>query len=67
LKSLGVDGKSCTLTTETLDPVVWKSSRNIPQVQVAPAAELTAYTLLRGRHLVVTTAALDQLRKGLTK
>ncbi len=67
LKSLGVAGKSCTLTTETHDPVVWKSSRNIPQIQVSPAAELTAYTLLRGRHLVVTKAALDQLRKGLTK
>ena len=67
LKSLGVDGKSCTLTPETYDPVVWNSSRNIPDVQVAPAAELTAYALLRARHLVVTTAALDQLRKGVAK
>jgi large subunit ribosomal protein L4 len=64
LKSLGVAGKSCTLTTDSLDPVVWKSSRNIPELSVAPAADLTAYTLLRRKHLVVTKAALDRLRAG---
>lgn len=62
LKSLGVAGNSCTLTGETHDAVVWKSSRNIPDLSVAPAADLTAYTLLRRKHLVVTKAALDQIR-----
>jgi large subunit ribosomal protein L4 len=65
LKSLGVAGRSCTLTTDKHDPLVWKSARNIPDLQVAPAGELTAYTLLKGKHLVVTKAALDQIRSGL--
>lgn len=65
LKSLGVAGNSCTLTMETHDPVVWKSSRNIPDVSVAPAGDLTAYTLLRRKHLVVTKAALDRIRNSL--
>jgi len=64
LKSLGVSGKSCTLTMETHDPVVWKSSRNIPDISVAPAGDLTAYTLLRRKHLVVSKAALDRIRAG---
>lgn len=62
LKSLGVAGDSCTLATETHDPVVWKSARNIPDVSVAPAAELTAYTLLRRKHLIVTQGAMDKIR-----
>lgn len=64
LKSLGVAGQSCTLTTESHDPVVWKSSRNIPDLGVSPAADLTAYALLKRKHLVVTKAALDRLRAG---
>lgn len=62
LKSLGVSGKSCTLATDSHDPVFWKSSRNIPDVSVAPAADLNAYTLLRRKHLVVTKDALDRIR-----
>jgi large subunit ribosomal protein L4 len=62
LKSLGIAGRSCTLATETHDPVLWKSARNIPDLSVAPAGELTAYTLLRRKHFVVTKAALDQIR-----
>lgn len=65
LKSLGVAGKSCTLTMETHDPVVWKSSRNIPDLSVAPAGDLTAYTLLRRKHFVVTKTALDRIRNSL--
>lgn len=64
LKSLGVAGMSCTLAIEGHDPVVWKSARNIPGLSVAPASDLTAYTLLRRKHLVVTKAAMDRIRSG---
>jgi large subunit ribosomal protein L4 len=43
------------------DANVWKSARNLESVQVSPAAELNAYTLLRQRHLVITRDALDGL------
>jgi large subunit ribosomal protein L4 len=64
LKSLGVADSSCTLAIENHDPVVWKSARNIPELSVAPAGELTAYTLLRRKHLVVTKGALDRIRSS---
>jgi large subunit ribosomal protein L4 len=62
LKALGVAEQSCLLATESYSPVVYKSARNIPSVSVCPAGELNAYVLLLRKRLVVTTAALDQLR-----
>ncbi len=62
LKNLGVSGDSCLLTIEKHDPVMWKSARNIPSVGVSPAGELNAYKLLKVKRLVVTEAALKQLR-----
>lgn len=66
MKSLGIAGDSCLFTTEQHDPVMWKSARNIPSVGVSPAAELNAYKLLKAKRLVVTEAALQQLRKPAT-
>lgn len=63
LKGLGLSDKSCLLTTETHNPILWRSARNLPEVEVSPASDLNAYTLLRHRQVVLTTAALDQLRK----
>ncbi|MBI1345038.1 50S ribosomal protein L4 [bacterium] len=54
--------QTCLLAVEKHDPVVWKSARNIPGISVSPAIELNAYKLLKRRCLVVTVAALDQLR-----
>lgn len=67
LKALGIAGQSCTIAMEQHDPVLWKSARNIPRTSVAPAAQLNAFTLLRRRHLLVTTAALDLLRKPVSE
>jgi large subunit ribosomal protein L4 len=62
LKSLGLAGKSCLLTIEQHDPVVWRCARNIAGVCVSPASDLNAYDLLRQRNLLVTKGALDKLR-----
>ena len=62
LKALGLADSTCLLAIEDYDVNVLRSSRNIPSVEVAPAAELNAYTLLHQKHLVVTRAALDRLR-----
>ncbi len=63
MKNLGIAGQSCLFTVERHDPVVWKSARNIPSVAVSPAGELNAYKLLKVKRLVVTEAALKQLRE----
>lgn len=63
LKALGLGDKTCLLTVENHNPVLVKSARNLQEVAVSSAADLNAYVLLRQRQLVLTKAALDQLRK----
>lgn len=47
--------------TEKLDQNVYKSARNIEGVEVLPASEFNAYTVLKQKRLVLTKAALDAL------
>lgn len=61
LKTLGLEGKTCLLTTENHDPLVYRCSRNIEGVLVSPASDLNAYNVLATRRLVLTKAALDKL------
>ncbi|QDV29368.1 50S ribosomal protein L4 [Planctopirus ephydatiae] len=63
LNKLGLESKSCLISIPTHDSNVWKSARNIPKVGVSPAAGLNAYQLLLRKQLVVTTGALDMLRR----
>jgi large subunit ribosomal protein L4 len=62
LKALGVGRQSCLLTIAEPDAQVWRAARNIENLSVSPARELNAYDLLHQKRLVVTRAALDQLR-----
>lgn len=61
LRALGLSETTCLLAIEGHDENIWRSSRNIPSVEVAPAAELNAYVLLHQRQLLVTRGALDLL------
>lgn len=47
--------------TAGLDPVVYKSARNIEGVKVLPVAEFNCYTVLKYKRLLLTRAALDAL------
>lgn len=60
--SLGLDAGKTLLATESHDPIVWKSARNIEGLRVSPAADLNAYDLLRQRMLLITKGALDRIR-----
>lgn len=50
--------------TAGLDRNLYMSARNLPDVKVLPAREFNAYTVLRQKRLVLTKAALEELRKG---
>ncbi len=63
LKALGLAETTCLLSVADADPLLWRCSRNIPNVWVAPVAELNAYCLLHQRQLVLTTEALDRIRE----
>jgi large subunit ribosomal protein L4 len=63
LKALNLDETSCLIATAGKDPNVYKSARNIKGVEVLPAAELNTYVVLRPKRLLLTRAALEELRK----
>jgi large subunit ribosomal protein L4 len=64
LKALKLHEATCLIGTAGADDNVYKSARNIRGVQVLPAAQFNAYTVLRQKRLLLTRAALDELRKG---
>ncbi|MCS6849644.1 MAG: 50S ribosomal protein L4 [Gemmataceae bacterium] len=63
LKNLKLDGTTCLIGTAQLDRDLYRSARNIPGVEVAPAAEFNAYQVLRPKRLLLTKAALEELRR----
>ncbi|HEX5105632.1 MAG TPA: 50S ribosomal protein L4 [Pirellulaceae bacterium] len=62
LKALGLKDTSTLVATAALDPVVYKSARNIDKVTISPVAELNALAVLTPRKLLVTKAALDAIK-----
>ncbi len=63
LKALKLDDKTCLVATAGIDEKVYKSARNIKGVEVLPAAQLNAYAVLKPKRLLLTRAALDELRQ----
>jgi large subunit ribosomal protein L4 len=64
LKALKLTDTTCLVGTAGPDENLYKSARNIPGVRVAPTSQFNAYTVLRQKKLLLTRAALDELRKG---
>jgi len=67
LKALKVDGTTCLVGTSGYDRKVFLSARNIPGVEVLPAKEFNAYTILRQKRLILTKQALEELRQAAKK
>jgi large subunit ribosomal protein L4 len=55
---------TCLLGTAGLDRNLYLSARNIKGVKVLPTRDFNAYTVLRQKRLLLTRAALEELRKG---
>jgi large subunit ribosomal protein L4 len=64
LKALNLTDTTCLVGTAGLQPSVYKSARNIRGVEILPAAEFNAYAILRPKKVLLTRAALDELRKA---
>ncbi len=62
LKALKLQGVTCLVGTKDYDTNLYLSSRNIPEVKVLPASQFNAYTVLRQKRLLLTRAALEELR-----
>jgi large subunit ribosomal protein L4 len=68
LKALNLQGTTCLIGTAGLSPEdqkkLYLSARNIDGVELLPAREFNAYTVLKQKHLVLTRAALEELRQA---
>jgi large subunit ribosomal protein L4 len=67
IKALKLQGITCLLGITGYDKNLHLSSRNIPEVEVMPTDQFNAYTVLRQKRLVLTKAALEQLRAAAKK
>jgi large subunit ribosomal protein L4 len=63
LKALKLADTTCLIGTAGLDATVYRSARNIRGVEILPAAQFNAYSVLRPKRLLLTRAALDELRQ----
>lgn len=63
LKALNVADATVLIGTAGLNRNAHVSARNIPNVELYPAAEFNAYTVLKQKRLVLTRAALEELRQ----
>jgi large subunit ribosomal protein L4 len=66
LKALKLNETTCLIGTAGTQPAVYKSARNIRGVEIVPAAEFNVYTILKQKRLLLTRAALDELRQKTT-
>lgn len=62
LKALKLTGLSTLVATVATDSNVYRSSRNIEGVTVSPVADLNALAVLKPKRLLVTKAALDEIK-----
>jgi large subunit ribosomal protein L4 len=62
-KALKLKGLTCLVGTAGRDEKVFRSARNIAGVEVAPTTQFNAYSVLRPKRLLLTKAALEELRK----
>lgn len=67
LAALKLDGVSTLVATAGLDANVYRSARNIEGVSVSPVSDLNALSVLTPKRLLVTRAALDQIRERAAK
>lgn len=63
LRSLKLTGQSVLVAIAEHDTNVYKSVRNIDRVNVSPASDLNALSVLSPRRVLVTRAALDAIRQ----
>jgi large subunit ribosomal protein L4 len=65
LGALGLGEHTVLVAPEKHDDNLWKSFRNIDGVSVSPVGDLNAWSILRPRAIVMTTAAIDAFRSTL--
>jgi len=61
LKNAGAAKVRALILTADHKPLVWKSARNIPRVEIRPFSECSAYDVLLAEKLLIEKSAIEQL------
>ena len=61
LRALGLEEKRCLVALDGPDPLLWKSSRNIPRLDVTTSREMNALEVMRAGRLIFTRPAVEKL------
>ncbi len=64
LDKLELTGHRVLIMLENNKPVVWKSARNIPSLEIKPFAECNAYDVLLAEKIIIEKNVIDQLEKS---
>ncbi|TWU59037.1 50S ribosomal protein L4 [Rubripirellula tenax] len=64
LKALGLENTTTLVATGDMDPMVYKSGRNITGVAIQPVRELNALSVLKPKRMLITREALDKIKDG---
>jgi len=67
LKALKLNKITILVGTAGLDKKLHKAARNIDGLELLPAREFNAYTVLKQKRLLLTRSALEELRKSAKK
>jgi ribosomal protein L4 len=65
LQALGADDRALIVASGPVDRSLLLSVRNLPRVRILPAAEVTAYDIVRYRWVVLLDGAYEALRARL--
>ena len=60
-KALKLKGTTCLVSTAGPDTAVYRAARNLAGVEVMPASQLNAYSVLRPKRLLLTRAAARRI------
>ena len=61
VRGLRVDDRKALLLTETSEPAVAKSCRNMPRLSVLPVAQVSVYDVMKADTVILTQGALARL------
>lgn len=66
LNKMSANGTAVLLMVDGYNPMVVKSCRNIPRMEVRDGMTASTYDILKARRLLISRSALESLTKGLT-
>ncbi len=65
LRAHGIAGRRVLVLTEALTPVLYKSGRNVPGIEIMPATQASTLDIMKAHVVLMPEAALDALTAAL--